>query len=45
MFGNLLVLSVNGANYDAASAAIGGDLVEARLWWDKFLQPKISIYT
>jgi hypothetical protein len=28
--------NVNGANYDAASAAIGGDLVETRLWWDKF---------
>jgi len=28
--------NVNGANYDQAAAAIGGDLVETRLWWDKF---------
>jgi hypothetical protein len=28
--------NVNGANYEAAAAAIGGDLVETRLWWDKF---------
>lgn len=28
--------NVNGKNYEAASAAIGGDLVKTKLWWDKF---------
>lgn len=28
--------NVNRANYEAAAAAIGGDLVETKLWWDKF---------
>jgi hypothetical protein len=28
--------NVNRANYEAAAAAIGGDVVETRLWWDKF---------
>ncbi len=28
--------NVNGSNYEAAAAAIGGDLVETKLWWDKF---------
>jgi hypothetical protein len=28
--------NVNQTNYDAAAAAIGGDLVDTRLWWDKF---------
>jgi hypothetical protein len=28
--------NVNRANYEAAAAAIGGDDVETRLWWDKF---------
>ena len=28
--------NVNRLNYEAAAAAIGGDLVETKLWWDKF---------
>ena len=28
--------NVNQANYEAASAAIGGDDVTTKLWWDKF---------
>ncbi len=28
--------NVNRANYESASAAIGGDLVETKLWFDKF---------
>ncbi len=28
--------TLNGKNYDAASAAIGGDLVDTKLFWDKF---------
>ncbi len=28
--------NVNRLNYEAAAAAIGGDLVETQLWWDKF---------
>ena len=28
--------NVNGTNYEDAAAAIGGDLVSTRLWWDKF---------
>lgn len=28
--------TLNGANYEAASAAIGGDLVTTKLFWDKF---------
>jgi len=28
--------NVNRENYEAAAAAIGGDMVETRLWWDKF---------
>jgi len=28
--------NVNRVNYEAASAAIGGDLVTTKLWWDKF---------
>jgi hypothetical protein len=28
--------TLNGTNYDAAAAAIGGDLVETKLFWDKF---------
>ena len=28
--------NVNGANYEQAAAAIGGDLVETKLWWNKF---------
>jgi len=28
--------NVNRTNYEAASAAIGGDKVETKLWWDKF---------
>lgn len=28
--------NVNTGNYDAASSAIGGDLVETKLFWDKF---------
>jgi hypothetical protein len=28
--------NVNQANYDAASLAIGGDLVDTKLWFDKF---------
>jgi hypothetical protein len=28
--------NVNTSNYEAASTAIGGDLVETKLWWDKF---------
>jgi hypothetical protein len=27
---------LNGANYTAASAAIGGDLVSTKLFWDKY---------
>jgi hypothetical protein len=28
--------NVNRVNYEAASAAIGGDLVTTKLWWDKY---------
>ena len=28
--------NVNRANYEAAAAAIGGDVVATKLWWDKF---------
>ena len=28
--------NVNRVNYEAAADAIGGDLVEIKLWWDKF---------
>jgi hypothetical protein len=28
--------NVNRLNYEAASTAIGGDVVETKLWWDKF---------
>ena len=28
--------TLNGANYEAASAAIGGDLVTTKLFWDKY---------
>ena len=28
--------NVNRINYEAAAAAIGGDVVETKLWWDKF---------
>jgi hypothetical protein len=28
--------NVNRLNYEAASTAIGGDLVSTKLWWDKF---------
>ncbi|HEV7780016.1 MAG TPA: SusD/RagB family nutrient-binding outer membrane lipoprotein [Chitinophagaceae bacterium] len=28
--------NVNTANYEAAAAAIGGDDVDTKLWWDKF---------
>jgi hypothetical protein len=28
--------NVNRLNYEAASSAIGGDLVTTKLWWDKF---------
>lgn len=28
--------NVNRENYEAAAAAIGGDLVSTKLWWDKF---------
>jgi len=28
--------NVNRLNYEAAAAAIGGDVVETKLWWDKF---------
>jgi hypothetical protein len=28
--------NVNQTNYDAAAAAIGGDLVSTKLWWDKY---------
>jgi hypothetical protein len=28
--------TLNGTNYDAASAAIGGDAVDTKLFWDKF---------
>lgn len=28
--------NVNQENYEAAAAAIGGDFVETKLWWDKF---------
>ena len=28
--------NVNRLNYEAAADAIGGDLVETKLWWDKF---------
>ncbi|KAA6433966.1 SusD/RagB family nutrient-binding outer membrane lipoprotein [Dyadobacter flavalbus] len=28
--------TLNGANREAAAAAIGGDLVTTKLWWDKF---------
>lgn len=28
--------TLNGANYQAASAAIGGDAVSTKLWWDMF---------
>jgi hypothetical protein len=28
--------NVKRVNYEAAAAAIGGDLVETQLWWDKF---------
>jgi hypothetical protein len=28
--------NVNRINYEAAATAIGGDLVETKLWWDKF---------
>ena len=28
--------NVNTANYEAAADAIGGDVVETKLWWDKF---------
>jgi hypothetical protein len=27
---------LNGANYTAAAAKIGGDKVETKLWWDKY---------
>jgi hypothetical protein len=28
--------NVNSKNYDAAAQAVGGDVVETKLWWDKF---------
>jgi hypothetical protein len=28
--------NVNSKNYDAAAEAVGGDVVETKLWWDKF---------
>ncbi len=28
--------NVNRINYEAAAAAIGGDVVDTKLWWDKF---------
>lgn len=35
-YGSADIIYVNKENYEAAAAAIGGDFVETKLWWDKF---------